>query len=175
MNEFLQRDLVYVTRVDEVLWGGLLLAFTIAIHGVGMFYTLRVSTALKNRFQQTRSRYPALSLVILILAAWMIILTNLIEVMLWAGFFVWKEAQPNMFSAFYNAILNYTTLQAGYLPLRWRLLEGMLGMAGLLTFAWSTSILFALAQEFMREALLRRLAPATQGEPPDSARTSALE
>jgi len=42
-------------------------------------------------------------------------------------------------------MLNYTTLQAGYLPQRWRLLEGMLGMAGLLTFAWSTSILFSLA------------------------------
>jgi hypothetical protein len=91
---------------------------------------------------------------ILILAAWMIILINLTEVMVWAGFYVWKGAQPNPFSAFYNALLNYTTLQAGYLPLRWRLLEGMLGMAGLLTFAWSTSVLFSLAQKFQEQALL---------------------
>ena len=154
MDEFLQRDLAYVTRLDEVLWGGLLLALTIAIHGVGMLLTLRASNALKDRSEQARSQHPTLGLGILILAAWMIILVNLTEVMVWAGFYVWKGAQPNPFSAFYNALLNYTTLQAGYLPLRWRLLEGMLGIAGLLTFAWSTSVLFSLAQEFQEKALL---------------------
>jgi hypothetical protein len=154
MDQFLQRDLAYVTRLDEVLWGGMLLALTIAIHGVGMLLTLRASNALKGRFEQALSQYPAVGLGILILAAWMIILVNLTEVMVWAGFYVWKGAQPNPFSAFYNALLNYTTLQAGYLPLRWRLLEGMLGMAGLLTFAWSTSVLFSLAQKFQEQALL---------------------
>ena len=154
MDQFLQRDLAYVTRLDEVLWGGMLLALTIAIHGAGMLLTLRASNALKERFEQALSQYPAVGLGILILAAWMIILINLTEVMVWAGFYVWKGAQPNPFSAFYNALLNYTTLQAGYLPLRWRLLEGMLGMAGLLTFAWSTSVLFSLAQKFQEQALL---------------------
>ena len=153
MHEFSQRDLAYVTRLDEVLWGGLLLALTIGIHGVGMLLTLRATNAIKDRTTELRSRYPAVPLGILILAAWMIILTNLIEVMAWAGFFVWKGAQPSIFSASYNALLNYTTLAAGYLPLRWRLLEGMLGMGGLITFAWSTSILFTLAQEFMEQAL----------------------
>lgn len=154
MHEFAQRDLEYVTRVDEVLWGGLLLALTIAIHGVGMLLTLRASNGLRERFEQERSRHPAIGLGILIVAAWMIILVNLIEIAVWTGFYVWKGAQPNPFSAYYNAMLNYTTLQAGYLPQRWRLLEGMLGMAGLMTFAWSTSILFSLAQDFQEKALL---------------------
>jgi hypothetical protein len=153
MDDFLARDLAYVTRLDEVLWGGLLLALTIAIHGFGMLFILRTANALKDQFEQARSRYPAVGLGILILVAWMIILLNLAEVVVWAGFFVWKGAVPNPFSAFYNALLNYTTLQAGYLPLRWRLLEGMLGMAGLLTFAWSTSVLFSLAQEVQEKAL----------------------
>jgi len=170
MHEFSQRDLAYVTRVDEVLWGGLLLALTIAIHGLGMLLALRATNAIQDRTVEVRSRYPTIGLGILILAAWMIVLVNLTEVMVWAGFFVWKDAQPNPFSAFYNAMLNYTTLQAGYLPLRWRLLEGMLGMAGLITFAWSTSILFTLAQEFMQVALgmkrpLRRVAAAHDGTP----------
>ena len=154
MYEFSQRDLEYVTRGDEVLWGGLLLAVTIAIHGFGMLLTLRASNGLKERFEQERSRHPAIGLGIIIVAAWIIILVNLSEIAVWAGFYVWKGAQPSIFSAFYNAMLNYTTLQAGYLPQRWRLLEGMLGMAGLMTFAWSTSILFSLAQEFQEKALL---------------------
>ena len=59
----------------------------------------------------------------------------------------------NVSSAFYNALLNYTMLQAGYLPLRWRLLEGMLGIAGLLTFAWSTTIFFWSAPKFVQDAM----------------------
>jgi len=154
MHEFLQRDVEYVTRVDEVLWGGLLLAMTIVIHGIGMLLTVRAADSIKETTKEARSRFPGMGLVVLIIAAWMIILVNLIEVAMWSGFFIWKHAQPSIFSAFYNAMLNYTTLQAGYLPLRWRLLEGMLGMAGLMTFAWSTSILFSLAQEYMDQALL---------------------
>ena len=151
MGDFLARDMAYVIRLDEIVWGGVLLALTLVIHGAGMFLTLRLDAALLNRTGRARPGY--MSMTILILAAWMIILFSLIEVTMWAGFFVWRNAQPNIFSAYYNAMLNYTTLQAGYLPLRWRLLEGILGMAGLLTFAWSTSILFSLAQELTQEAL----------------------
>jgi len=154
MHGFLERDIAYVIRLDEVLWGSLLLALTLIIHGAGMFHTLTASTAFIERTKRYRSAY--ISMGILILATLMIVLVSLVEVMVWAGFFVWKDAQPNIFSAFYNAILNYTTLQAGYLPLRWRLLEGMLGIAGLLAFAWSTSIMMSLVQQFTQEQLERR-------------------
>jgi len=174
MHEFLQRDVEYVTRVDEVLWGGLLLAMTIVIHGIGMLLTVRAADSIKEATEAVRSRFPAMGLVVLIIAAWMIILVNLVEVAMWSGFFIWKHAQPSIFSAFYNAMLNYTTLQAGYLPLRWRLLEGMLAMSGLMTFAWSTSVLFSLAQEFIDQALLltrqrrakrrSKMAPAGHGK-----------
>jgi hypothetical protein len=153
MIEFPARDLAYVIRLEEVLWGGVLLAITVAIHGIGMFVTLQVSASLKERVE--RVRLPALKLLVLIVAAWIIVAVNLIEVALWAGFFTWKDAQPNIFSAFYNALLNFTTLQAGYLPVPWRLLEGMLGMAGLITFAWSTGILFSLAQNLLELAIER--------------------
>jgi hypothetical protein len=114
---------------------------------------MRVTSVLLSRTEHKRSAYGSMS--ILILAAWMIVVTSLVEVVLWAGFFVWKDAQPNVFSAYYNAILNYTTLQAGYLPVRWRLLEGLLGMAGLITAAWSTGIWFNVAQPLLQESLAK--------------------
>jgi hypothetical protein len=158
MDTFPPHDIAYIIRLDEILWGALLLALTLAIHGFGMFLTLDISNALNDRFEQARSQRPVVGLGIVILASWMIILVDLIEVGVWAGFFVWKGAQPNPFSAFYNGLLNYTTLAAGYLPQRWRLLEGMLGTAGLLTFAWSTGVLFSLAQNYQEKALqLRKL------------------
>jgi hypothetical protein len=153
MHDFSAEDIAYVISVDEIAWGGLLLAFTVAMHGTGMLNIVRAALALGARSEQARKRFPSIGLGILILAVWMIVLVHLCEVVIWAAFFVWKEAQPNIFSAFYNAMLNYTTLQAGYLPQRWRLLEGMLGMTGLLTFAWSTTTLLTLAPRLIQYAL----------------------
>jgi len=83
-------------------------------------------------------------------------------------FFTWKDAQPNASSAFYNALVNYTTLGAGYLPIRWRLLEGMLGMAGLLCFAFSTSAVLALAQRLVQLPFGDRPATDAHGGRSDS-------
>ncbi len=145
---------IYVIKLDEILWGGLLVAITMAIHGTGMFAVLRVTDALKERYDPMESFAGGLGLVIL--ASLLIVLTNIVEVMVWTVFFFLQGAQINHSVAFYNALLNYTTLQAGYLPLRWHLLEALLGMAGLLTVAWSTGILYMLAQDFQDTQLRKR-------------------
>ena len=145
---------LYVIKLDEVMWGGLLVAITMAIHGTGMFSILRLVDAIKERFEPLESFVGGLGLVIL--ASLLIVVTNIIEVMVWTVFFFLKGAQTNHHRAFYNAMLNYTTLQAGYLPDRWHLLEPLLGMAGLLTVAWSTGILYMLAQDFQDTQLRKR-------------------
>ena len=153
MNEILRDDLVYVISTEEILWGGMLLAITIALHGLGMVLTLHVSKRLKQRFERLQARSFLFGVVVLVIAAWMIIGVNFIEISVWASFYVWRGAIQNPSTAFYYALVNYTTLDSGYLPQRWRLLEGVLAMAGLLTFAWSTGVLFTLAQEFQDRAL----------------------
>jgi len=145
---------VYEIKLHEVLWGGLLVALTMAIHGTGMFAILQVADRLKERFAPMESFFGGLGLVIL--ASLMIITVNILEVMMWTIFFFLKGVQVNHSTAFYNAMLNYTTLQAGYLPSHWRLLEPLLGMAGLLTVAWSTGILYMLAQDFQETQLRKR-------------------
>jgi multisubunit Na+/H+ antiporter MnhG subunit len=137
---------LYVIKLDEILWGGLLVAITMAIHGTGMFSILRLVDVIKERYAPLESFAGGLGLVIL--ASLLIVITNIIEVMVWTVFFFLQGAQTNHHRAFYNALLNYTTLQASYLPQRWHLLEPLLGMAGLLTVAWSTGILYMLAQDF---------------------------
>jgi hypothetical protein len=146
LHEFLQRDIDYVIRVDEILWGCLLLAVTLIVHGVGVFQIVRANARLTV---WGKTALPGFRTAVLILTILGIVVLHLVEVVLWAEFFTWKGAQPNQSSAFYNALVNYTTLGAGYLPIRWRLLEGMLGMAGLLCFAFSTSALLTLAQQFI--------------------------
>jgi hypothetical protein len=164
MHEFLQRDLDYVIRLDEVVWGCLLVAVTLTIHGVGLFGTLRLSNALLLR---TRRPWPGFAAGVVMLAALMIVVVHLIEVTVWAAFFTWKRAQPNAFSAFYYALANYTTLSGGYLPVRWRLLEGLLAMEGLLSFAFSTSVLIALSPHLMAQAMREQLKKTERASGPD--------
>jgi len=137
---------IYVISADELLWAGVLVAITMSIHGVSMFAILGANQAVRERFAPIESFAGGLAIVVV--ASLLITSTNVIEVGMWALFFVWKDAQPGFSTAFYNALLNFTTLQAGYLPQRWHLLEAGLGMAGMLTVAWSTGILYMLAQEF---------------------------
>jgi hypothetical protein len=153
-------EAIYVTGIHEILWGGVLVAITLAMHGFGMLLTLRFSGAFKERFD--RSHSFALGLTAIILASWMIILVHLIEVFVWAGFFLATNAvntqtsvSANASLCYYFALCDYTCLGSNYnLTQRWRLLEGMIAMAGLLTFAWSTGVLLTLAQEFQDQQLL---------------------
>jgi hypothetical protein len=137
---------LFVIKLDEIMWGSLLVAITMAIHGIGMFWILRLVDTIKERYDPLESFTGGLSLVVL--ASLLIIITNIIEVMVWTTFFFLQGAQTNHHRAFYNALLNFTTLQASYLPERWQLLEPLLGIAGLLTVAWSTGIMYMLAQDF---------------------------
>jgi len=68
--------------------------------------------------------------------------------------FVWQGAFPNRSIAYYFSLNEYTTVGSGVsLPLNWRLLEGMIATAGLLTFAWSTGVLVTLAQTFQDQRI----------------------
>jgi hypothetical protein len=123
-----------------------------AMHGFGMLLILRLNAALERRFENIPSF--ASGLFILILASWAIMLVHLSEVGVWAAFFHWKHAFPTASLCYYFSLNEYTTVGSAYsLPLRWRLLEGMIATAGLLTFAWSTGVLFRLAQDFQDQQM----------------------
>jgi len=142
----------YVTSFEEILWGISLVAITMAIHGCGMLLTLYTSHALKHRQGAALSHLR--SFAVLIVASWMIVLIHLLELVVWAAFFLWQHAMPTASASYYFALMQYTTVGSSFdLPLRWRLLEGMLPIAGLLTFAWSTGVLFTLAQDFQSTQL----------------------
>ena len=156
----------YVIGMEEIAWGTLLLAITMALHGLGMLGTLRVTTRLKGRLRQP----PTLSvgLGVLILSSWLIAFVHLVEVSVWAGFFTWKHAMPNPSVAYYFALLDYTTLGSDYrLPQNWRLLAGMIAISGLMTFAWSTGVLLSLVQKFQDEELHRIAQRAEPGKKRD--------
>jgi len=136
---------LYVLSIEEVCWGCALVAITLAMHGFGMLAVLGVNQKLTSLVS---GLFPV------ILAGWMIMLVHLTEVMVWAVFFLWKDAFPNASVAYYFALNEYTTVGSKFnLPLNYRLLEGMIGAVGMLTFAWSTGVLFTLAQAFQNRQI----------------------
>ena len=142
----------YVTSLDEVFWGVILVGITMTLHGFGMMLVLRVNLSVKQWFGNRKGMVAGLFPVIL--ASWMIMLVHLIEVGVWAGFFLWQGAFANRSLAYYFSLNEYTTVGSNFnLPLHWRLLEGMIATAGLLTFAWSTGVLITLAQEFQDQRI----------------------
>ena len=157
----------YVTSLEEVIWGGTLVVITMTMHGIGIVGVLRVNRALKRWLGTTTSILH--SLLPVIFTSWLIMLLHLTEVIVWAAFFLWKGAFPNRSIAYYFSLNEYTTVGSNYnLPLHWRLLEGMLATAGLLTFAWSTGVLFTLAQDFQEMYLQNRKQQSQASEEPAS-------
>jgi hypothetical protein len=142
----------YVISLEEVFWGGMLIAITMAIHGFGMLLVLRLNHSLKNRFSAKRDILRGL--LPIILASCLIMIVHLSEVLVWSLFFIWKGAFTNPSLAYYFSLNEYTTVGSKFsLPQNWRLLEGMIATAGLLTFAWSTGLLITLAREFQDERM----------------------
>jgi hypothetical protein len=145
-------EALYVISLEEIFWGGILVAITMAIHGFGMLMVLRFNHYLKQRLETMKGLMSGL--LPLILASCMIMFVHLTEVLVWALFFYWKGAFPNGSTSFYFSLNEYTTVGSKFsLPQNWRLLEGIIASAGLLAFALSTGVLFGLAKTFLEQPI----------------------
>jgi hypothetical protein len=145
---------IYVTSFEEISWGIGLVALNMGVHGFGMLLTLRFDSAFKARFGHRPSFIAGMSNIVL--ASWLLVFVHIVEVMMWAAFFQWKDCFPNLSTANYFALNEYTTVGSNLrLPQNLRLLEGMIAIAGLLAFAWSTGVLLTLARDFQAQQMQR--------------------
>ena len=121
-----------------VAWG--LMAVCVAIHATGMAvgHTLAAWPA-----HQAQRMWP-LTWLLIRLAGWIIVL-HVIEITLWAVFYVWQGAMPDLQSALYFSAVTYTTTGYGdlLLPREWQLLGGVEALTGILMCGWSTGFFFA--------------------------------
>jgi len=78
------------------------------------------------------------------IAAW-IILFHLLEIAVWATFYWWQGAMPDLPAALYFSAVTYTTTGYGdlVLPADWRLVGGVEALTGILMCGWSTGFFFA--------------------------------
>ena len=117
-----------------------LMAACVAIHAGGTTALLR---SLRRSAQPSTSFWSSTTLFVMV-AAWMIV-QHLSEVAVWALFYLWKDAMPDLQAALYFSAVTYTTTGYGdlTLPEGWRIVGGIEALTGILMCGWSTAFFFA--------------------------------
>jgi voltage-gated potassium channel Kch len=126
-----------------------LMAVCVAVHAVGMTVALRLLNQMSARMG-TRFWYATWMLVRI--AGWAILL-HLLQIAMWAFFYTWKEALPDLTTALYFSAVTYTTTGYGdvVLPGQWRLVGAVEALTGIIMCGWSAAFFFAVVSQ-MNEA-----------------------
>ena len=119
-----------------------LLACCVAVHAAGVTWALRWVT----QHPETTRRFLRWTWLFTRVAAWMVLL-HLVEIGVWAWYYVWAGAIPDAASALYFSAVTYTTTGYGdvVLPETFRLLAALEALTGILMCGWSTGFFFAVA------------------------------
>jgi len=118
-----------------------LMALCVAIHATGVSWAMH---RLRRR-RRAPLRFATITRLFVFVSVW-IVLLHLAEISLWAGFYVWRNAMPDLPSALYFSAVTYTTTGYGDLVLSegWRLLGAVEALTGILMCGWSTGFFFAI-------------------------------
>ncbi len=123
-----------------------LLAICVAIHAGGV----AVALGALRRDPAPSPRLWPWTWAFIRLAGWMVLL-HLLEITVWASFYAWRGAMPDMPSALYFSAVTYTTTGYGdlVLPTEWRLVGGVEALTGILMCGWSTGFFFAVVSPML--------------------------
>ena len=126
--------------MSKLLVAGCLMALCVVIHAVGLTLALG---ALRGRRLVKRARAPILLFITL---AGSIVLLHMLEITVWALFYVWRQALPDLQSSLYFSAVTYTTTGYGdiVLPRGWQLLGAVEALTGILMSGLSTGFFFAI-------------------------------
>jgi len=126
--------------LTKLLMAVCLMAVCIVIHSAGVVAALR-----RLRRHAPSSQFWPVVWLFIVVAAWIVVL-HLSEIAVWALFYAWTNAMPDLQSALYFSVVTYTTTGYGdlVLPKEWRLLAGVEALTGILMCGWSTAFFLTL-------------------------------
>ena len=127
--------------ITKLLSAWSLMAVCVAIHATGLTVAL---CWLRRKPALLEGKFLPATWMLIRFAGWAIFL-HLFEISLWALFYTWMRAMPDMDSAFYFSAVTYTTTGYGdiVLPQAWRMVGAVEALTGILMCGWSTAFFFA--------------------------------
>jgi hypothetical protein len=133
----------------EILVAFILVSINVSIHATGMVELFKWLTRKQDKIEK---KFGTVDNIFLFIEIFAIILSlHLAEICVWAGFYTIWAGLKDFESALYFSIATYSTIGYGdvTLPVGWRLLGALEGVTGVLTFGWSTGVIFAVASRLM--------------------------
>ncbi len=128
-----------------VLLGGTMLVFIAVLHGFGLDWIVR---RYKRRAAHLRSETwpPRLAILVFAGTIFLMLLLHMSEIWIWGLVLRGGGLVNNLHEAVYFSANAYTTLGMGSmaLPYSWHELTPIIAIAGLFTFAWTTSEMFTI-------------------------------
>ena len=134
--------------VSKLLIALSLMAACVVVHASGVVWAFgRLRRAAAGRQTFWRSTWMCIRL-----AAFMIC-CHLVEIAIWALFYAWTAAMPDMQTSLYFSAVTYTTTGYGDLVLApaWRLVGGIEALTGILMCGLSTGFFFAVVSRMTAE------------------------
>jgi len=131
--------------LSKLLIGFFLMALCVTIHATGLTSAFRWMHA---RLARGTGQVWHATWMLVRIAAWTLLL-HVIEIFVWALFYVWCGAMPDLATSAYFSAITYTTTGYGDLVLaeKWRLLGGVEALTGILMCGLSTGLFFAVFTE----------------------------
>ena len=133
-----------------------LVVVTVTIHGFGFSAMIR---AMIRSGALATSGFTRVTLLVIGLTCWLI-LVHLVEISVWALFYVWQGWLPDAESAFYFSGVTYTTVGYGDLVLAkpWRMLAPIEALTGILMCGLSAGFFFALVLRWISNGIREKTA-----------------
>ena len=150
----------------EFLSGVMGLVLIIFIHGIGVRQITREFNTRWTRMQPRVSAWHVNLLFGLVIAA--LVALHLVETLVFAAAISMAGLLPWPRDSYYFVMESYTTLGANLvmMPEGWRLAGPIIGMAGLFTFGWTSSVLVSVMSDISRHDRAQAI---------DEARREAIE
>jgi hypothetical protein len=130
----------------QILTVTFLVATNVAIHGALTTFSI---WKLRRTEGATHS-FGRIILILTRLAVWCV-LAHVVEIMIWALFYVGAGVMPDLETASYFSAVTYATIGYGDItpPEDWRLLASIEGLTGILMCAWSGGFIFAIVSRLL--------------------------
>jgi Ion channel. len=139
--------------ISQLLIAWSLLALCVSIHAMGMTVSLRL---LNHMIERVGAPFWFSTWMLIRIAGWAILL-HLVEITVWAFFYTWKDALPDLTTALYFSAVTFTTTGYGdvILPAQWRLVGGVEALTGIIMCGWSAAFFFAVVNQMNKAGRAR--------------------
>ena len=135
----------------NLLLGLVTMVFCLALQMVPLVMVL---SAYQRRVESVLSAGPGVRVIFLARLMLVLVIGNIVQVMIWAGLFVWLDEFSEFSEAVYHSAVNFATLGYGDIVMSeaHRLLGPIQAINGVLMIGVSTATLMAALQDMLRRS-----------------------